>query len=236
LQNGGMSKVLHGISSMATRQVLAELAAAWREQAPGVEVVIESVGGVDAAKRVMAGEDFDVVMLAGDAMARLLEAGRLEEGSLRIVVEAVTVAAVPERGPRPEISSVKTLQAALCQARRIGYSTGPSGNALLKLIEAWGLGEALAPKLVQTPPGVPVGQLLARGEVDLGFQQYSELFQVPGVAILGPLPPGAEVVTPFVAGIGAACTQREAALSWLDFITSIQTASLKQACGLQAPP
>jgi len=185
-----MSRELHVLSSMATRALLAELAAQW--PAP---VRVESVGGVDAAKRVAAGEPFDVVVLASDAIDRLVAAGHLAADSKVDLVRCDVAVAVPSGAPRPSVADEAGLRAAAAAAGRIAVSTGPSGVALAKLLERWGL----ADRLVQAPPGVPVGRLLAQGDADLGFQQRSELLDLPGIAVLGAMPPGLEIVTTFSA-------------------------------------
>jgi len=86
---------------------------------------------------------------------------------------------------------------------------------------------------LQAPPGVPVGALLARGEVELGFQQLSELMHLDDIDVIGPMPPGLEIVTTFSAGICAASTQPEAAQPFLDFIRSPAADDAKRRHGMQ---
>ncbi len=229
-----MSVPLTGISSMATRQVLAELAQA-HGQAVQREVWIESMGGVEAARRVQEGGCFDVVVLAEEAIHALAAQGRLVAASIRPVVRSAMGVAVRSGTGRLNIASESALRAAVLAAGRIGYSTGPSGAALLKLIERWGLAEALRGRLVQARPGVPVAHLLAGGEVDLGFQQLSELLHQESVDVLGPMPPGVEIVTIFA---GAVCTrsiQPYDAQALLAFLCAPETAPIKQRHGLQQP-
>src|SRR5262249_22712179 len=161
-------------SSMATKAVLGELGRAY-EGRSGQRVVIESVGGVDAAKRVQAGEVFDVVFLAADAIDRLCEAGRLVAGGQAGLMRAGGAIAGRAGAPRPDIASEEAVRRAVRAARTVGTSTGPSGVALRELFERWGIGQELRGRMVTAPPGVPVGALVARGEVELGFQQLSEL-------------------------------------------------------------
>lgn len=149
---------------------------------------VESVGGVDAARRVAAGEAFDVVVLASDAIDRLLAAGHLVAGSKVDLVRCDVAIAVPEGAPHPSVADEAGLRAAVSAASRIALSTGPSGTALVKLFERWGLADAVRDRLVQAPPGVPVGRLLAEGAADIGFQQFSELLGLPGIAVLGTMP------------------------------------------------
>jgi molybdate transport system substrate-binding protein len=166
---------------MATRQVLGELAQAWQARS-GQAVRIESIGGVDAAKRVAAGEPFDVVVLAADAIDKLVAGGHAVAGSRVDLVDSGVAVAVRAGAPRPDISSEEALKRAVLAAPTVGYSTGPSGVALVKLFERWGIAQELQGRLVQATPGVPVGSLVARGEVALGFQQLSELIHLDGIS------------------------------------------------------
>jgi molybdate transport system substrate-binding protein len=220
------------ISSMATRQVLAELAAIWQQRA-GVEVLIESVGGVDAAKRIQAGEAFDGVVLASDAIDKLVAGGHVVAGSRVDLVRSSVAVAVKAGAPRPDISTESLLRSAIEAAPTIGYSTGPSGVALVKLFERWGLSESIQSKIVQAPPGVPVGTLVARGDVALGFQQLSELMHLEGIAVVGTLPAPVKITTIFSAGTCAACSQREILAQLLAFIASGEAAAVKRRHGME---
>ena len=221
-----------GISSMATQQVLAELAEAYRKTS-GVVVLFESVGGVDAAKRVDAGEAFDVVVLAADAIAKLVGAGRVINRSQTDLVRSAVAIAVRMGSARPDISSEDALRKTVLSARSIGYSTGPSGVALMGLFERWGIAEAVRERLVQAPAGVPVGQLVANGQVELGFQQLSELMHLPGIDVLGTLPAGTEIVTTFSAGLCAASIQPEAVRALLAFMSSPAAIDAKRRHGME---
>jgi molybdate transport system substrate-binding protein len=218
---------------MATKAVLAELANAYETRTRNV-VVIESVGGVDAAKRVQAGEPFDVVVLASDAIAKLLAAGHLVTGSEVDLARSGVAVAVPAGAPRPEIGSEAALRHAVEAAPTIGYSTGPSGVALARLFERLGLAERIRDRIVTPPPGVPVGTLVARGEVALGFQQLSELIHVAGVDVLGPLPAEIQIVTTFSAAVGARARQPEDARALLAFMASPAATDAKRRQGMEA--
>jgi len=217
---------------MATRQVLAELAGAYR-QLSGVAVEFESVGGVDAARRVEAGEAFDVVVLAAEAIAKLIAGGSVVAGSRTDLVRSVVAIAVRDGSARPDIGCEDALQQAVLRARSVGYSTGPSGVALMQLFDRWGMTEAVRSRIVQAPPGVPVGQLVAAGQVELGFQQLSELMHLPGIAVLGTMPPGCEIVTTFSGGICAASVQPEAVQTLLAFMHSPAAADAKRRHGME---
>jgi molybdate transport system substrate-binding protein len=227
-----ISTRIAGISSMATRQVLAELAGAYRELG-GVAVVFESVGGVDAAKRVQAGEPFDVVVLAADAIDKLVAAGFVVAGSKLDLVRSAVAIAVRAGAPRPDIGSEEVLRRAVLAARSLGYSTGPSGTALLKLFERWGIADELRSRIVQALPGVPVGKLVADGAVELGFQQLSEMLTQPGIEVIGTMPPGCEIVTIFSGGVCVGSAQPAAVRALLAFMQSPAAADAKRHHGME---
>ena len=220
------------ISSMATRQVLADLVGLFQGTSDQ-PVATEAIGGVDAAKRVQAGEPFDVVVLAADAIDRLVDAGSIVPGSRVDLVRSGVAIAVRAGAPRPDIGSEEALKRAVLAARTVGYSTGPSGVQLAKLFERWGIAEAIRARLVQAPPGVPVGSLVADGRVDLGFQQLSELMHLRGIDVLGPLPPAIQIITTFSAGLAATSQQPEAARALIHFMASAATASAKRDNGME---
>ncbi|HEX9812261.1 MAG TPA: substrate-binding domain-containing protein [Burkholderiales bacterium] len=227
-----MTARISGISSMATRRVLAELAGAYRQRS-SVVVVFESVGGVDAAKRVQAGEPFDVVVLAADAIDELVAAGRVVADSKADLVRSPVAIAVRKGSPRPDIGSEDALRRAVLSARSLGYSTGPSGAALTKLFERWGIADAVRSRIVRAPPGVPVGQLVANGEVELGFQQHSELMHVNGIDVLGPMPASIEIVTTFSGGLCVTSIQPEAVRALLAFMRSPAAVDAKRRHGME---
>jgi molybdate transport system substrate-binding protein len=198
------------------------------------EIQLESVGGVDAAKRVQAGEAFDVVALASNAIEQLMAAGKLVAGSRVDVVNSGVAVAIQAGSIRPDISSEAAVKQAVLNAATLGYSTGPSGVQLAKLFERWGIAAQIQSRIVTAPPGVPVGSLVAKGEVALGFQQLSELVNQPGIEVLGPLPPEIQITTTFSAGLAATSTQTEAVLALLAFFASPATADIKRRNGVAA--
>jgi len=222
---------LRGISSMATRLLLAELCAGYQAQS-GVAVAFESVGGVDAAKRVQAGETFDIVALASDAIDKLVAAGRVDGSSKVDLVYSGVSVAIPAGAPPIAIHNEAAVREAVLLAPSISYSTGPSGVALVQLFARWGISDQIAGKIVQAPPGVPVGSLVAKGEVALGFQQLSELIHLPGIQLLGPLPPEIQITTTFSAAVATSAQHPAAALAALAYFCSPETADAKRRQGM----
>jgi molybdate transport system substrate-binding protein len=227
-----MSTALRGISSMATRQVLADLVADYARQS-GRPVAIESVGGVDAARRVQAGEHFDFAVLASDAIERLIATGHVLAGSRVDLVRSPVAIAVHAGAPRPGIGSEDAMRQTVMAARSLAYSTGPSGVHLAGLFERWGIAGQVRDRLVQAPPGVPVGTLVARGEAELGFQQLSELMHLPGIEVLGTLPPDIAFITTFAAGVCTGSPQADAVRAMLAFMSAPPAADAKRRHGME---
>ena len=228
-----MMKPIQGLCSMATRGLLDELAAAYAQHT-GVPVSFLAIGGVEAARRVSGGEPFDVVVLASDAIDKLVAAGKLDAAGKTDLVRSGVAAAVRAGAPRPDISTEEALRSAVLAAPRIAYSTGPSGTALMALFERWGIAGDIRSRLVQAPPGVPVGSLLARGDAELGFQQLSELIGACGIELIGPMPPAVQITTVFSAapGIGGGA-QPEAVRALLDFMRSTDSVGTKRRHGME---
>jgi molybdate transport system substrate-binding protein len=134
---------------------------------------------------------------------------------------------------RPAVDSEAALREAVLSAETIGYSTGPSGVALQKLFERWEINAANGPRVVQAPPGIPVGSLIARGEVALGFQQMSELMHLQGIEVVGPMPPGLEIVTIFSGGVCTTSARAAEVRALLDFIRSPLADAAKWRHGMQ---
>lgn len=220
-----------GISSMATRLLLAELTAAYTARS-GIRVQVTSVGGVDAARRVMADEVFDVVVLASDAIDKLAAADKLLPGTRADLVHSGVAVAVRAGAPLPDISTEAALREAVLAARTLSYSTGPSGVALARLFEEWGIAGQLQDRIVTPPPGVPVGTLVAGGEVELGFQQLSELLHVEGIQLLGAMPPDVQITTTFSAAVCATARQPDAARQLIAFLASPEAAEAKRRQGM----
>ena len=149
------------------------------------------------------------------------------------LVRSPVAIAVRAGAPRPDVGSEEALRQAVLAARQIGYSTGPSGVHLPQLFERWGIAQEIKQRIVQAPPGVPVGALVARGEVELGFQQLSELMHLDGIDVLGPLPDDDPVVTTLPPALCASSRQAAAVRALLDFMTSPEAAEAKRRHGME---
>jgi molybdate transport system substrate-binding protein len=217
---------------MATRGVLAELSAQF-ERTTGQPVIAEAAGGIDVAKRVRQGEAVDVVVLASDVIDKLLAEGRLSGERLDIVKSGIAVA-VRAGSSRPDITNEEAVRRAVASAKTISYSTGPSGHYLEEMFARWGILEDLRSRIVVPPPGIPVASLVADGAAELGFQQYSELMNRPGIEVLGPLPPAIQSMTFFSGGVSSTCSRPTIAKALLDFLASPAVSDIKTKYGLES--
>ncbi|MET0207548.1 MAG: substrate-binding domain-containing protein [Burkholderiaceae bacterium] len=222
---------IRGICSMATRGLLDELASAYSQRV-GIEVKFLSAGGVDAARRICSGEQFDVVALASDAIDKLVAAGHLHAAGKVDWVRSAVGVAVRAGASKPDIATESALRRAVHDAERIAVSTGPSGVALMRLFERWGLMEDLRHRVVQAPPGVPVGALLARGDADIGFQQVSELLGVAGIELLGPMPQEIQILTTFSAAPAVASGRQDDTGKFLRYLASNDCTAVKRRHGM----
>ena len=227
-----MSIEITGISSMATRQVLNDLSRFYRRQT-GQSVAIRSMGGVDAARLVRAGDVTDLVVLASTVMRQLEAEAHIVSGTIADFARSGMAIAIRTGAARPDIGDTDAVKKAILQAQKIGYSSGPSGDHLLQLCDRWGLSASVSQRMIKAPPGTPVGTLIARGDVDLGFQQLSELLHLPGIEIVGPLPPEIQTVTVFSAGLSSTAPHVEATHALLAYLTSPDAEAAKRQHGME---
>ena len=190
------------------------------------------MGGVEAAKLVRAGEPTDVVVLASKVMKSLEAEGHVATGSIMDFARSEIAIAVPSGSPRSGVESEQAVRQAMLDARRICYSTGPSGDHLKALCEKWGVADSVLERALVAPPGVPVASLVARGDADLGFQQMSELIAQPGIEIVGVLPPEIQAVTVFSAGVSSKSAEPEAAHILVAYLASPETGDAKLRYGM----
>ncbi len=190
------------------------------EQANQSKVVARFSRSTDILKRIQAGENVDVVTLPSDSLQVLLQSGKVVPGSLVDLAKSGIGVAVRAGAPKPDISSSEAVKRAVLASRSVGYSGGASGTYIAGMFQQLGIWEVVKPKSRQTPLGVAVGELIARGEVDLGFHQMSELLPVAGIDIIGPLPPELQHFTMFSSAIHVAARDPSVARALIQFLAS----------------
>jgi len=203
------------------------------EKATGHKVTT-TWGGVNAvAKLVADGEIADVIMLPAPQIDDLIKLGKLvAETRVNVATSGVGVA-IRAGAPKIDASSSDGIRKALLAAKTIAYSAGPSGVHMERLIAKWGLTDQLKAKIVPPIPNVPIGEVVARGDAEIGFQQVSELLPVKGIDYLGPLPADIQEVTVFSAAVHKAAGSTDAARALLKYLTAPEAAPIIRKTGME---
>jgi molybdate transport system substrate-binding protein len=170
--------------------------------------------------RLDRGEAIDVVIMAAPALANLIKQGKVRADSRVDLVQSKIGMAVRAGAPKPDISTVEALKHTLLAAKSIAYSDSASGVYLsTELFPKLGIADEIKGKTRKIEAD-PVGGVVATGEVEIGFQQISELRPVKGIDIVGELPPGAQRMTVFAAGIPVTSKHPEAAKALIQWLAS----------------
>jgi molybdate transport system substrate-binding protein len=186
-------------------------------------------------RKIEAGEPFDLAILATPVLDRLIERGKIIRATRTDVLRAGIGVGVPPGAPKPDIGNVEAFKRALLEAKSIAYlREGASGVYLASLFQRLGIAEALAPKtrLAETDH---VSEMIARGEVDLGMVVIPQMMSVPGVQVVGPLPPEIQSSITWTAGVGAGSRHPDAARAVIDLLRSAPAAPIIKAKGLERP-
>jgi molybdate transport system substrate-binding protein len=228
----GQAHEIKMIASGGLKAACLELIPAF-ERATQHRVAAVWAGSVDIMKRMQAGETFDLVVMPGTAIDELIKLGKVVAGSRVDLARSGIGVAVRAGAPRPDVGSASALKQALLAASSIAYSTSASGVFLAGLFQRMGIADALKPKIRQSPPGVPVGELIARGEVEIGFQQVSELLPIAGIDYLGPLSADVQHFTTFSGGLHIGAKEPQAAKELIEFIKAPTAAPVIRKSGMQ---
>jgi len=219
------------IASAAVKEVVLDLIPAFA-MSSGHKVTTIWAGTEAITKRISGAEVVDIVLIAAPNIDKLVSEGRLFAGSRADVAKSGIGVAVRAGQPRPDISSGEAVKKAVLAAKSVAYSSGPSGFYLADLFKKMGIAEQIKDKVKQTPSGVQVGEVVARGEADLGFQQVSELLHLKGIHYLGPLPADIQHITVFSAGLHTAAPAPDAAKALTKFLTAPEAAPVIRRSGM----
>ena len=220
------------------------LAAAYDLLAPGfqdetgirlVTAYGASTGGAPDSipARLERGERFDVLVMSQAGLNALAERGLVRPDTRVDVASSSIGMAVREGAPLPDISTPDAFVETLLAAESIGYSASVSGTYVsTELFPRLGVAEQLAPKSRRVV-SERVAAVVARGELEIGFQQVSEILSIEGAAYVGPIPDEYQRVTTFSTGITTAAENPEGALTLIDFLTSVEAARTIAETGLE---
>lgn len=193
-------------------------------------------GDTSIPNRLKRGEVVDIVIVAEHVLRRFVTEGLVLADGLKVVARSNVAFAVRAGAPKPDIGSANALKRMLLQAKSIGYSASESGRYFTgELVQRLGIADEVLPKSRMVGGGVRVGAVIARGEVEIGLQQLSELLPEPGIAHITLLPPELQKVTPVAAGVAASCRNPALARTVIEFLASPQAADAIRSSGLQTP-
>jgi molybdate transport system substrate-binding protein len=174
----------------------------------------------DIQKRIAGGEAADLVILGNSGTEELIKQGKLVAGSRAAFAKSGIGVAVRAGAPKPDISSADAVKKSLLAAKSVAYSAGASGIYLVSMFQKLGISDQVKSKTAAVKPGEPVGEVVARGDAEIGFQQVSELIPVKGIQYLGPLPAELQNITVFSGGIHSGAKEADAAAALAKFLTA----------------
>jgi len=220
------------LASGATKEVIDEILPAF-EKTSGHKVAIAFTGSANIKKRIGAGEVYDLVVVGGPVIDAFIQQGKIVSGSRTDLMKSGVGAAMRAGAPKLDIGSSEALKKTLLSAKSIGYSSGPSGDYVVSLVERMGITDQIKPKMKQVPSGARISTMIESGEVEIGFQQISELIHEKGIDYLGPLPAEVQKITVFSAGLHTGAKETEAAKSLVKALKSPDAATVIKAHGME---
>src|SRR6201991_32233 len=183
--------------------------------------------------RLERGEPVDVLIMVGYALGDLAKQGKVIAGSSVDLVKSPIGMAVKSGAPKPDISSVDALKRTLLAAKSVAYSDSASGVYIsTEMFQKLGIAAEMRDK-ARAIPATPVGEIVARGDAELGFQQISELKPVAGIDIVGQLPADVQKITVFSAGIASVSKEPEAGKALIKFLGSAGAAPVIIKSGME---
>ncbi len=216
----------------AVKESVSEIAFRF-ERDTGHRIAFAWTGSEAIARRVTEGEPFDVVLNTDRNVERLTAEGRLVAGSRVDFARSGIGVAVRAGLPPPDVSTVEALRQSVLDARSVAISSGASGRYLETLFQRLGIWEQVRAKMRQPPSGAQIGDLLVRGDADLGFQQVTELLHAPGVQFLGPLPAAVQHDTVWSAGVHRGCAVPDACGAFVRALAAPQSSAAIRKTGME---
>ena len=202
------------------------------ERSTGHKVVTIWAPTVEMMKRLKGGEVVDLVIIAADSLEELIKLGKIAPDSRVDLAKSGIAIAVRAGAPKPDIGTTEAFKRTLLAAKSIAYSTGPSGVYITELFKRLGIADELKPKVKQLQ-GVPIGEVVARGDAEIGFQQVSEILPVAGIELVGQLPAEIQRITVFSIGLHVGAPQPEAARALVEYLTSPAAAPVIREKGME---
>lgn len=227
-----LSAELKIIAPNAVKEAVVEIGTRYSKDT-NTKVSFTWTGSEAIAKRVGEGDVHDVVLTTSAGIDRLAGLGKLDATTKTNFSRSAVAAAIRSGLPRPDISSVDGLKKALLDAKSIAISSGASGRYLEELFQKLGVSGEIKPKIRQPPSGAQIGDMLARGEADLGFQQVTELIHAKGFEYLGTLPAEVQNYTVWSAAVHVQAGDANRARAFVSALTAPAFAPELRKIGLE---
>lgn len=226
------------LSGSGVQPVMQELVPQF-ERLSGHSVTFDYGTVGEMAARVGGGEAADVVIASGPQVDALEKQGKVIAGSRSDLGKTGVGIFVRKGGAQPDISSVDAFKRAMLAAKSIGWNDPAAGAPVsLYMIDAFdrlGIGAEMKPKTIAFKRRADRFEAVARGDVEIGFNQISEILAAPGVDLVGPLPAPIQHYTVFSAGLVAGSNASDAGQAFLQFISSPAARAVMKEKGFETP-
>ena len=219
------------LGGMGVVSGLHDLAPAF-EKMTGHKVIVRFVQTADINQKINSGAPADIAALQPQQVDAFIKDGKIVAGTKTNFVQAGVGVAVKTGARRPDISTVEAFKTAMLKAKSIGYSRGGSGLISAQVMEKLGIADQLKAK-TKFIDGIPVAEVVAKGEVEIGLQQINVILPVKGADYIGPLPKELQETVKFSAGVLTTSKQPEVAKAFLRFIASAEAAPLLRKSGME---
>lgn len=227
-----MGNSVRVLSTLALKGAVARLAAAY-QAASGVAIDADFAPTLALLERLRGGEGADLVILTREGLDEMIGEGRVARESAVDLARSYVGVAVKAGAAHPDIATEAALRAALLGARAVAYSRlGASGILFAQLIARLGIVEAINARAVIIPSGFTADKLVS-GDADLAIQQISELKQIEGIEVVGPIPLDLQTPAVFSAGRMAVSQRAAAADHLLRYLSSADVAPVLRETGLE---
>ena len=232
LPNMSQASEIKLLASVAMKDAYIELIPQF-EKATGHKVSMAWSSTPDVQKRIAAGEAADLIILGDSGTEELIKQGKLVASSRVNFAKSGIGVAVRAGTPRPDTSSADAVKRSVLAAKSVAYSAGASGIYLVNMFQKLGIFDLVKSKTAAVKPGERVGEVVARGEAEIGFQQVSELIAVKGIQYLGPLPAELQHITVFSGGLHTGTKVAAAATALVKFLTAPAATPTIKSHGLE---
>ncbi|RZN26019.1 substrate-binding domain-containing protein [Bradyrhizobium sp. Leo121] len=227
-----MPDTIRLLSTLALKGAVADLAGQYAA-AGGVRIDADFAPTLALLDRIRRGEGADILILTQEGLAELAREASVAAASCVDLARSCVGIAVKEGALHPDIASEAGLRATLLAARSVAYSRiGVSGIFFARLIESLGIAAEINARATIIPSGFTAERLVT-DEADLAVQQISELKQVAGIEVVGPIPRVLQTPAVFSAGRMTASGKAEQADRLLRYLASDEVAPVLRESGLE---